>query len=104
MVKKVSFDWIKSGRKRIEVRRRRMEKGDKAVFLCSKWMLNGKIVKKEQGKLSEIVNRSNFRDVVPVAKNLKELIAYIEKLYGTSKDEFTAYHFKLTSKRPKVIM
>ncbi len=104
MVKKENFDWIRSGRKRVEVRKRRMEKGDKAVFLCSKWMLKGKIIRKEQGKLSDVVNDSNFRDVIPIAKNLKEALLYIEKLYGTSEDEFTAYYFKLTSKKPKVIM
>jgi len=104
MVKRESFDWIRSGRKRVEVRKRRMEKGDEAVFLCSKWMLKGKIVRKEQGKLSNIVNESNFRDVIPVAENLREALSYIERLYGKSEDEFTAYYFKLTNKKPKVTM
>jgi ASC-1-like (ASCH) protein len=104
MVKRESFEWVRSGRKCVEVRKRRMEKGDEAVFLCSKWMLKVKIVRKEQGKLSDVVNGSNFRDVIPVAKNLREALSYIERLYGKSEDEFTAYYFKLTSKRPKVIM
>jgi ASC-1-like (ASCH) protein len=104
MVKKENFEWIRSGRKGIDVRKRKKEKGDKAVFLCSKWMLKGKIIRKEQGKLSDVVNESNFRDIVPVAKNLKEAIAYIGRLYGAGEEEFTAYYFRLTSKRPKVIM
>ena len=104
MVKRESFEWIRSGRKRVEVRKRRMERGVNAVFLCSKWMLKGKIVRKERGKLSDVVNGSNFRDVIPVAENLREALEYIERLYGKSEDEFTAYYFKLTSRKPKVTM
>ena len=104
MVKRETFDWIRSGRKRVEVRKRRMEKGDDAVFLCSKWMLKGKIVRKEQGRLCDVVNGSNFRDVVPVAKDLGEALSYIERLYGKSEDEFTAYYFRPTSNKPEVTM
>lgn len=104
MVRKEDFDWIKCGCKHIEVRKGVKISGDKAVFLCSKWMLKGKIVRNEQGKLSDIVNDSNFKDVIPVAKNANEARAYIENLYGTKKGVFTAYYFTLASKKPKVIM
>jgi len=104
MVRKENFEWIRSGRKRIEVRRGRKMEGDEAVFLCSKWMLKGRIVRREQGKLLNIMDSSNFRDVIPAARSLKEAMSHIEKLYGTTKGTFTAYHFKLTSKKPKIIM
>jgi len=106
MVKKENFEWIRSGGKHIEVRKGKRMKGDVATFLCSKWMLKGKIVKTEEGKLLNIVNSSNFKDVIPIAKNVEDAISYIEKkeIYGTREGIFTAYYFKLTSKKPKIIM
>jgi len=104
MVKKENFEWIRSGRKHIEVRKGKRMKGDEATFLCSKWMLKGKIVKTEEGKLLNIVNSSNFKDVIPIAKSVEDAISYIEGLYGTKEGVFTAYYFKLKSKKPKIIM
>ena len=104
MVKKENFEWVRSGRKHIEIRKGKKMKGDEAVFVCSKWMLRGRIIKKKQGKLSSLMTNSNFKDVIPVAKSLKEATSHIENLYGTTEGTFTAYYFKLTSKKPRLIM
>jgi ASC-1-like (ASCH) protein len=103
MVKKQNFDLIQSERKRIEVRKGKIQKGKKGTFLSSKWMLKGNIMKVDEGKLTDIVNSSNFKQVLPSAVSLEEVLSHIEKLYGTRKGTFTAYHFELKSKKPKII-
>ncbi len=106
MVKKENFDWIEIGRKHIEVRKGKTMKGDTATFLSGEWMLNGKIVRTEEGRLSDIINGSNFKDIIPAAENVEDVISYIAKkeIYGTREGIFTAYYFIVKGKKRKIIM
>jgi len=54
MVKKEVFEWIRTGQKTIELRRGKAKHGDNAVFQSGRNILRGKIIKKEEGSLTDI--------------------------------------------------
>jgi len=95
MVKKEVFEWIRTGQKTIELRRGRAKGGDQAVFQCGRSLLRGKIVRKVEGTLSELLNDTNFKRAIPSAASAQEAEAYLKSLYGTTEGTFTAYHFVL---------
>jgi ASC-1-like (ASCH) protein len=49
MVKKEVFEWIKTGQKKIELRKGKAKSGEQAAFQCGKRILRGRIVKKDEG-------------------------------------------------------
>jgi len=83
MVKKEVFEWIRTGQKTIEFRRGRAREGDKEFFQCGRNILRGIIVKKEEGSLTDVLRRDNFKNIIPITHSLEEAITYIKKLYGT---------------------
>jgi len=95
MVKKDVFEWIKTGKKTIELRKGKAKFGDQAVFQCGRNILRGKIVRRDEGSLPALLPSLNFKEIIPTARNLEEARAYIEKLYGTTDGTFTAYKFVL---------
>jgi len=94
MVKKEVFEWVKSGKKTVEVRRGNARKGEEAVFQCGAHILRLQITKKETGRLDEIVRQDNFKAIIPTANSLDETIRYIQSLYGTTEGVFSAYYLK----------
>jgi len=92
MVKREVFEWIRRGRKTVELRKGVARAGDRAVFQCGRRILRGKIVGKDEGSLSELL--LSFKDILPEARSVEEE-AYIKKLYGTVDGVFTAYKFRL---------
>lgn len=92
--KRQVFEWIKEGKKTIDVRRGKAQKGDTAIFQCSFDILRLPIIKKETGKLSEIVTEDNYKTIIPTANSLKEAIEYLQKLYGDIEGVFTAYYLQ----------
>jgi hypothetical protein len=62
---------------------------------CGRHILRGKIVRKDEGNLSALLQKFNFKEIIPSAKNVEEAKAYIKKLYGTTGGIFTAYQFTL---------
>jgi len=96
MVKKEVFEWIKTGKKTIELRRGKAKSGDQAVFQCGRKILRGKIIIKSEGNLTALLQSLNFKQIIPTANSAEEAKAYIKKLYGTTDGIFTAYHFVLS--------
>ncbi len=92
MAKKEVFGWIKTGEKTIDVRKGAPLRGKTATFLSGTNKLEFQIVKKESGRLTEVVTCKNYKSVVPSAKNLGEALGYIRGLYGSDDGVFTAYH------------
>ena len=92
MARKVVFRWLKAGTKTIDIRKGTQEKGDLAVFQSGANCVELLIVKKETGKLAEIITQENFRAIVPTARNLKDAADYLQAIYGTEEGIFTAYH------------
>jgi len=95
MVKKEVFEWIRTGKKNIEVRKGRAKRGNTAVFQCGRKTLRKKIVRREEGNLTELIRQDNYKNIIPSAETLEKAIDYIRKrLYGTTEGTFTAYHLK----------
>jgi len=95
MVRKEVFGWIKTGEKTIELRKGKAKAGDQAVFQCGRNILRGKIIRKDEGNLSALLENINFKKIIPSANNSEEAKAYIKTLYGTTEGTFTAYQFAL---------
>jgi len=96
MVKKEVFEWIKTGKKTIELRKGKAKAGEQAVFQCGRNILRGKIVRKVEGNLSTLLQNLNFKQIIPTANSIEETKAYVKKLYGTTDGTFMAYQFVLS--------
>jgi len=96
MVKKEVFEWIKTGKKTIELRKGKAKSGDQAVFQCGRNILKGTIISKDEGNLSTLLHNLNFKQIISTANSIEEAAAYIKKLYETSDGTFTAYRFSLS--------
>jgi len=96
MVKKEVFEWIRTGKKKIELRKGKAKSGDQAVFQCGRNILKGKIIRKEEGSLLTLLQSLNFKEIIPTANSAEEAKAYIKKLYGTADGTFTVYQFALS--------
>jgi ASC-1-like (ASCH) protein len=88
------LEWIKEGKKTIDVRRGKVQSGETAVFQCGFDILRVPIVKREQGSLAEIVREDTYKLIIPSANSLNEAISYLHQLYGTMDGVFTAYYLK----------
>jgi len=96
MVKKEVFEWIKTGKKTIELRKGKAKSGDQAVFQCGRNILRAKIIRKDEGNLQTLLQSLNFKQIIPTANSAEEAKAYVKKLYGTTDGTFTAYQFALS--------
>ena len=95
MVKKEVFEWIKAGQKTIELRRGKARAGDVAVFQCGRNILRGKIIGKEEGSLLTLLQKFDFKKIIPSVNSMEEAKAYLRALYKTTDGTFTAYYFVL---------
>jgi ASC-1-like (ASCH) protein len=94
--RKEAFEWLKTGKKTIDIRKGTPHRGEVAVFQAGRKVLRMNIVKKEMGRLREVVRSDNYRLIVPSAVALDDAVAYLHELYGGGDDDvFTAYYIKL---------
>ena len=94
MAKKEVFLWLKTGSKTIDVRKGTPWNGNTATFQCGPYHLELPIVKKETGKLAEVIRQDNYKAVIPTAKTREDALDYLRAIYGTDEGTFTAYHVK----------
>ena len=80
MVKIEAFEWIRTGQKNIELRRGKAKKGDVAVFQCGRNILRRKIIKREEGNLTNVLRKGNHKNIIPSANTVEEVINYIKEL------------------------
>jgi ASC-1-like (ASCH) protein len=90
--KKEVFIWLKEGKKTIDVRKGKPCRGDVAYFFSGPYRLQLRIIKKETGRLTDLVDLDNFKRVIPSAKSPVEAIRYLERLYSDYEGVFTAYY------------
>jgi len=92
--KKEPFEWLGSNKKTIDVRKGNPHNGNVAVYLSGRNVLKLKIIKKETGKLTEIVRSDNYRFIIPSAIVLEDAVSYLRGLYAgyNNDDVFTAYY------------
>jgi len=90
--KKEVYAWLKDGKKTIEVRKGQARNGNTAVFQCGASYLRFPIVKRETGKLTEVIRKDNYKQVIPTAECLEEALDYLQTLYCVEGCVFTAYY------------
>ena len=96
MVKKEVFEWIKAGKKTIELRKGKAKSGDQAVFQCDRNVLRGRIITSDEESLTALLQKLDFKQIIPTANSVEEAEVYIKKLYGKTDGTFTAYQFALS--------
>ena len=90
------FDWIKTGEKTIELRKGRSQKGENIAFL--NWQgetVKGRILRKLEGNLKDVLNADTYRKIVPTAISLNEAFVFVKRIYPLTEGTFTAYEFQL---------
>ena len=92
LTKKEAFAWLEAGTKTIDVRKGRAWSGEGAIFQSGPNHLELTIVKKETGKLTQVLRADNYRQVIPIAENLQAALRYLQNLYGDYDRLFTAYY------------
>ena len=90
--KKEAFAWLASGKKTIDVRKGNSRRGEFAVYLSGRNVLKMKIIKRETGRLEDIVRLDNYRLIIPTASILDDAIAYLRELYFGYVGVFSAYY------------
>ena len=89
------FEWLKSGQKTIDVRKGNAQQGEFAVFQSGPQVLRIKILKRESGRLEEVLRSDNFRLVIPSAAVLDNAVGYLRGLYVGYDGVFTAYYLSV---------
>ncbi len=90
--RKEVFNWLKQGKKTIDIRKGTPRKGDIVVFQSGPHILRYEIVKKEFGQLDQVLRLDNFKQVIPSAQELSEAVDYLWRIYGVCDGVFTAYY------------
>ena len=94
--KKQVYDWVRTGQKTIELRKGKTQNGSCITFLNGRSQcVKGRILRKLEGKLDEVLNETTYRKIIPNAKTLDEAVEFIRQLYKSTEGTFTAYEFKL---------
>ncbi|MCW3996741.1 MAG: hypothetical protein NWE98_11425 [Candidatus Bathyarchaeota archaeon] len=90
--KKEVFQWLKQGKKTIDIRKGKPYRGDVAIFQAGPHSLRLQIVKRESGRLVDLVRTDNFVKIIPSALTLEEALGYFRELYDNYDGVFCAYH------------
>ena len=94
--KKQVYEWVKTGEKTIELRKGKTQNGNYIAFLNGhRQCVKGRILRKREGKLDEVLNEATYRKIIPTAKTLDEAVEFIRQLYQSTEGTFTAYEFQL---------
>ena len=99
--KKEVHEWIRSGRKTIELRRGKAQNGENITFLNGRnQMVKGRILKKREGNIGDVLNAATYKRIVPTARNLGEAMEFIKHIYSTLEGTFTTYEFEIEKDKP----
>jgi ASC-1-like (ASCH) protein len=97
LTKKQVYEWIRTGEKTIELRKGRPLNGDCIVFLNGqKQCVKGRILRRQEGALHEVLHAGTYRRIVPTAKNVDEALAFVRQIYPLTDGTFTAYEFQIS--------
>jgi hypothetical protein len=92
--KKEVFQWLKQGKKTIDVRKGVPLRGDFAVFQCGPEIFKMRIVHRESGQLTDVIRADNYLRVIPSAACWGDALAYLRGLCPEYCGVFTAYHLE----------
>jgi len=91
LAKKEVFEWLKIGRKTIDIRRGKPKQTDKVLFVSGPNRLEMRVVGIQSGRLNELIRQDNFRQIIPSAESMDDAIVYLCRIYGAVDCVFTAY-------------
>ena len=98
--KKEVHDWIKSGKKTIELRKGKTQNGDSITFLNGRnGKIKGRILRRQEGTLRDVLSEATYKRIVPTARNLGEAMEFIRRIYPSAEGTFTAYEFEIDEKK-----
>ena len=81
-MKKEVYEWIRTRKKTIELRRGTPQNGEKIAFLNGRnESVKGRILRKQEGTLEDVLNAATFKKIIPTANNLDEAKAFIRQIY-----------------------
>ena len=96
LTKKEVYEWIRTRRKTIELRRGKSQNGEKIAFLNGRnESVKGRILRRQEGRLEEVLNAVTFKKIIPTASSLDEAKAFIKQIYPQTDGTFTTYEFEL---------
>ena len=90
--KKEVYEWLKFGKKTIDVRKGSPMRGDVAVFASGPYVLKFRILKTKSGQLGEIISEDNFGQIIPSARSVEDAVGYLRGIYRGYDGVFTAYY------------
>lgn len=93
LAKKEVMQWLKEGKKTIDVRKGSCRSTDSTVvFMSGPHKITATVTKTITGKLCEVITEDNFRQVIPTAQTLQDAYAYLNGIYNACDDIYTAYY------------
>jgi ASC-1-like (ASCH) protein len=96
LTKKRVYEWIRSGEKTIELRSGKPVNGDNITFLNGRRQtVRARVLRKQEGKLEDVLNAVTYRKIVPTAKSLDEAFAFVKEIYPLANGTFTTYEFQI---------
>ena len=99
LTKREVYEWIRTKKKTIELRRGTPQNGEKIAFLNGRnESVKGRILRKQEGSLEDVLNAATFKKIIPTANTLEEAKAFIRQIYPQTGGTFTAYEFELDQK------
>jgi len=99
LTKKEIYEWIRTRRKTIELRRGKSQNGEKIAFLNGRnASVKGRILRKQEGRLEDVLNAATYKKIIPTANSLDEAKAFIKQIYPQTDGTFTTYEFELDQK------
>jgi ASC-1-like (ASCH) protein len=91
LAKKEVLEWLKTGKKTIDIRKGNPRQGDRVLFVSGPHRLEMRVVARQSGALGDLIRSDNFRQIIPSAGSVDEAMAYLRTIYGDIDGVFTAY-------------
>jgi ASC-1-like (ASCH) protein len=91
LAKKEVLEWLKAGKKTIDIRKGNPRQGDRVLFVSGPYKLEMQVVGRQSGALGELIRSDNFRQVIPSAGSVDEAMDYLRRFYSDLDGVFTAY-------------
>jgi ASC-1-like (ASCH) protein len=91
LAKKEVLEWLKQGRKTIDIRKGNPRQGERVLFVSGPHRLEMRVVGTQSGPLCELIRVDNFKQVIPSAESVDEALTYLRGIYGDVGGIFTAY-------------
>jgi hypothetical protein len=64
--------------------------------------VKGRILRKREGHLHELLNSATYKRIIPTARNLDDAVDFVKGIYQSTEGTFATYEFEIEQiKRPE---